>query len=70
MLRGLPNLEELICHYVSWLTPGGFHPGADFTGQPNWEAGRCTVPPLAPKLQRLRLVDMAKYGIVGSKMMV
>ncbi|PIL32938.1 hypothetical protein GSI_05056 [Ganoderma sinense ZZ0214-1] len=63
MLRGLPNLEDISCHGVRWLTPGGSHPDADFMRQPDWEAGRCTVPPFAPKLRVLRLADMAKYGL-------
>ena len=53
MLHSLPNLEELICSSVRWITPGGSHPGADFTTRPDWTAGRCTLPPFAPNLQRL-----------------
>ncbi|KAI1784994.1 hypothetical protein LXA43DRAFT_1100840 [Ganoderma leucocontextum] len=62
MLHGLPNLEELACKSVRWIniTPGGSHPNADFTKQPDWAAERRTLPPFAPKLRELRLVDMAR----------
>ncbi|PIL32934.1 hypothetical protein GSI_05052 [Ganoderma sinense ZZ0214-1] len=63
MLHALPNLEGLTCRSIDWLTPGGSHPGAGFTRQPDWEDGRCTAPPFAPKLRRLQLADMDKYGL-------
>ncbi|KAM5545170.1 hypothetical protein V8D89_001281 [Ganoderma adspersum] len=63
MLHGLPNLEDLACSSVCWITPGGSHPGADFTQQPDWAAGRCVLPPFAPKLRRLHLLNVSKYGV-------
>ena len=57
MLHGLPNLEELTCISVSWIAPGGSHPSADFTKQPDWTACRDRslrwLPPFAPKLCKL-----------------
>ncbi|PIL32985.1 hypothetical protein GSI_05103 [Ganoderma sinense ZZ0214-1] len=62
MLNGLPNLEELACHSVRWIAPGGSHPGADFATQPEWVAGKDTLPPFAPKLRKLSLWNVAMYG--------
>ncbi|KAI1784991.1 hypothetical protein LXA43DRAFT_171791 [Ganoderma leucocontextum] len=62
MLHGLPNLAALACISVRWIAPGGSHPCADFTKQPDWAAGRRTLPPFAPKLRKLSLSDMAMYG--------
>ena len=57
MLHGLPNLEELTCISVSWIAPGGSHPSADFTKQPDWTAcghrGLRCLPPFARKLCKL-----------------
>ncbi|KAI1784988.1 hypothetical protein LXA43DRAFT_171741 [Ganoderma leucocontextum] len=62
ILHGLPNLEELTCDSVRWVAPGGSHLGANFTKQPDWAAGRRTLPPFAPKLRELGLLNMAMYG--------
>ena len=55
MLHGLPNLERLSCDGVRWINPGGSHPDADFTKQPDWMPGRRALPspPFAPKLREL-----------------
>ncbi|KAM5545164.1 hypothetical protein V8D89_001275 [Ganoderma adspersum] len=64
MLRGLPSLEDLGCHSVRWITPGGTQsPDPDFTKQPDWADERCVRPPFAPKLRWLHLIDMAQYGV-------
>ncbi|PIL29511.1 hypothetical protein GSI_08319 [Ganoderma sinense ZZ0214-1] len=62
MLHGLPSLNALSCHSVRWITSGS-HPGADRAKEPGyWAAGRRTPPPFAPKLQRLKLCDIAVDG--------
>nr|VWO97957.1 C3H1-type domain-containing protein [Ganoderma boninense] len=53
MLHGLPNLSLLACTSVHWIAPGGSHPGADFTEQPEWAAGKDIVPPFAPNIRQL-----------------
>ncbi|KAM5540737.1 hypothetical protein V8D89_005768 [Ganoderma adspersum] len=63
MLHGLPNLKVIICDSVRWITPSGSHPGAEITEQPDWAAGTCVLPPFAPKLQALHLLDMSKHGV-------
>ena len=56
MLRGLPNLEDLGCHSVRWITRGGSQTAnSDFTKQPDWAAERCVQPPFAPKLRWLHV---------------
>ncbi|PIL26629.1 hypothetical protein GSI_11295 [Ganoderma sinense ZZ0214-1] len=62
MINALPNLEELACDSIRWIAPGGSHPGADFMKQPEWAAGKDTLPPFAPKLRKLGLYDVAIYG--------
>ncbi|PIL29509.1 hypothetical protein GSI_08317 [Ganoderma sinense ZZ0214-1] len=63
-LHGLPNLEVLLCDSVRWITPGGAHPGADFTMvKPGWEVGKSVLPPFAPNLEMLHLRDMHLYGM-------
>ncbi|PIL32984.1 hypothetical protein GSI_05102 [Ganoderma sinense ZZ0214-1] len=62
MLHGLPNLEQLTCNSVRWIAPGGSHPDADFTKQPEWAAGKDTLPSFAPKLRELYLFNIALYG--------
>ncbi|KAM5545177.1 hypothetical protein V8D89_001288 [Ganoderma adspersum] len=63
MLHGLPTLEKLACISVRWITPGGSHPGADFTKPHDWTAGRHSFPPFAPKLRKLTFHDVALYGV-------
>ena len=53
MIHGIPNLEALTCKSVNWISPGSSHPGAEFTKQTEWAAGKYTLPPFAPKLRRL-----------------
>ena len=56
MLRGLPDLEDLGCHSVRWITLGGSQtPDSDFTRQPDWADERCVRPPFAPKLRWLHV---------------
>ncbi|PIL26626.1 hypothetical protein GSI_11292 [Ganoderma sinense ZZ0214-1] len=63
MLHGLPNLDQLICYSIRWIAPGGsWHPDANFTKQPEWAAGKDTLPSFAPKLRQLELIDIALYG--------
>ncbi|KAI1784981.1 hypothetical protein LXA43DRAFT_171537 [Ganoderma leucocontextum] len=58
MLHGLPNLETLACDGVRWITLGG----ADFTKPPYWVAWRRILPPFAPKLRTLWLLDIPMDG--------
>lgn len=51
MLHGLPALETLSCFSIRWITQGSTR----FTMRPDWTTGRHTLPPFAPKLQRLRV---------------
>ena len=53
ILHGLPNLEQLECESICWITLGGSYPGADFTEQPEWAAGKHVLPPFASKLRAL-----------------
>ncbi|PIL32980.1 hypothetical protein GSI_05098 [Ganoderma sinense ZZ0214-1] len=62
MLHGLPNLENLACSFVRWLTPGGSYPGTDITSEPEWLPDGRTLPPFAPKLRRLWFRGIATYG--------
>ena len=66
VLHALPNLDYLSCRSIHWTTSGGSHPNADLTKQPDWTAGRCVLPPFAPKLQniRVRVQYIDHFGIV------
>ena len=56
MLRDLPNLEDLGCHSVRWITRGGSQAlNSDFTGRPDWADERCVRPPFAPNLRWLHV---------------
>ena len=67
MLHGLPNLEQLSCVFVRWITAGGAHPGADLTREPDWGAERHIIPLFAPKLRELVVraaIVMIRFGIM------
>ena len=65
MICALPNLQQFSCASVRWITAGGSHPGADFVQQPDWAAGRHTLPPFAPKIRTLMvriILLLSPYG--------